>query len=214
MRAATLAVIAAVAVAGCQGGGNGGAGVERAAAADAGSSAAFEEEKRILLFELRDSLVRSCAREATMLDPTRSASAREAMRDCLRARVLGSFGDEATASQHCREEDPTLLMHCVWIGAGAARFLAAADEKPEELMDWSDVEKSVMLGSRLLAAKAALECGGTDTTCITREVGRALLLDGASIDRCSAISQQQLQVRCVVDALLVDMIRSALLYVG
>lgn len=215
LRAAAFLAMAAVALAGCQGGGPGSTGgSEKAAAADAGSSVALQVETHRLLSELSHSVIRSCMRELTMLPPALSASAQEAMRDCLRARVLGSFGDEAAASEHCQDEDIGLLMRCVWIGAAAMRFLAAADDAPEELMDWSDLRKSIELGGRLLATKAALECGGADMGCITRGVGRALLLDGASVDRCSAISPQQLQVQCIVDALLVDMIRSALLYVG
>jgi hypothetical protein len=135
---------------------------------------------------------------------------------CLRQTTLSSFGNQGGASAHCPQVDTgSGFFECVMVGSTAERILVALGGEADAAMNWGDPLRSLNLASRLVAVRASVKCrGSTSGGCVAREMASALNLYPSVGDQCAALAALEDQARCIGEALIIDQLESALLYVG
>ncbi len=138
-------------------------------------------------------------------------SGARAQLDCIRTQVLDSFGQGTEAERYCTEDSLLPFLKCVLRGASASRVFEAVGEDPVSAVDWTDPSQTLQTALRMLVVSAVTACG-RDQSCAADHMGSALKLDPVAVDRCSGLSDDQ--VGCIAHEMMMDQVRTALLYVG
>lgn len=175
------------------------------------SERTLSPELRLLMEEYAAAVGAACQNEPLLSDPGLPLLAVQARLACVRTQLLSSLGQSAEAEQYCTNDGLMLMVLCVLWGGTAVRIFEAAGEDPAYAMDWKNPLKSLAKALATLVFGEVAKCGD-DRACLTSRIGRALNLDPVVVDRCSALPEHQ--GRCLGEELMMDQLRSALLYVG
>ena len=135
---------------------------------------------------------------------------------CMKERIAGSLSPDGEVAKHCPMDDPlSIYVDCVDLLTTAAQARAAFGLDPPSDMDWTDPYKAMADAAQLVADALIEHCRrSSERTCIAREITYRFAADSAEADRCAALSDQELQIRCALGLSLMEKYRSAMLYVG